>query len=98
MPCISLSHFDMYRDQVIAWFDDLPDLSMKFDFLFDLRVENNRLTFEDIEPNINVAIQTFTYSPQEKVGTAQTYTLNIGDPYIFDDVCQTNRISAPVVP
>ncbi|MEE9466379.1 MAG: T9SS type A sorting domain-containing protein [Candidatus Neomarinimicrobiota bacterium] len=48
-------------------FSGLPDLNT-LTALNYLRVENNRLTFEDLEPNIGVASTVFTYAPQDSVG------------------------------
>ncbi|MCH7573898.1 MAG: fibronectin type III domain-containing protein [Candidatus Marinimicrobia bacterium] len=56
----------------------LPDLSA-ISTLQDLRIQNNRFTFEDIEPNIGVPSTTFTYSPQDSVGTEQSVTVREGD-------------------
>jgi hypothetical protein len=56
-------------------FEDLPDLS-GLSYLSNFEVQNNRLTFEDIEPNVSVLTN---YSPQAKVGTVQNYALHIGD-------------------
>jgi hypothetical protein len=52
--------------------EDLPDLST-LDSLDEIRINNNRLTFEDIEPNI--AIPTILYSPQDSVGLRQDTTM-----------------------
>ncbi len=46
--------------------DVLPDLST-IGTLNTLRTEGNKFTFEDLEPN--VGITTFTYSPQDSVGS-----------------------------
>jgi len=54
---------------------DLPDLS-SITTLIDLLIQENRFTFEDIEPNIRVP--TFGYSPQDSVGTAQNIIGAIG--------------------
>jgi len=61
-----LTEFWIQNNQFI----DLPDLS-PIDSLRILRIEQNKFTFEDIEPNLSAASQTFTYSPQDSVGTAQ---------------------------
>ncbi|MBL7959561.1 fibronectin type III domain-containing protein [bacterium] len=45
----------------------LPNLN-PLDSLQSLSVELNRLTFEDIEPNLSAASQTFNYSPQDSIG------------------------------
>ncbi len=54
---------------------DLPDLSM-LPLLSSLEIQNNKFTFEDIEPNL--AVPNFIYSPQDSVGAAQDTTLSIG--------------------
>ncbi|HYC84783.1 MAG TPA: FG-GAP-like repeat-containing protein [Chryseosolibacter sp.] len=56
----------------------LPDLS-GMPNLFDLWVGANRLTFEDIEPNVSDLYDAIRYSPQANVGTADTIYLNAGD-------------------
>ena len=57
-------------------FTDLPDLTaltnMQGWYILD-----NKFTFEDIEPNINVG-NYFHYSPQAKVGSVEHYTPNVG--------------------
>ena len=58
-------------------FYGLPDLSTITN-MYRLEIFNNKFTFEDIEPNVNVAI-FFNYSPQAKVGDVQHYTPNTGD-------------------
>ena len=56
---------------------DLPDLSQDTS-LTQLYVQNNRFTFEDIEPN--VWVETFSYSPQDSVGEEQDTTIAAGEP------------------
>jgi len=58
-------------------FIDLPDLSPDTS-LVRLVIQNNRFTFEDIEPNIWV--ETFYYSPQDSVGEARDTTVAAGEP------------------
>ncbi len=58
--------------------DDLPDLGA-LSSLTHLQVQNNRFTFEDIEPNMFVASEEFIYAPQDSVGTAQELVVNPGD-------------------
>jgi Leucine-rich repeat (LRR) protein len=60
-------------------FDGLPVLN-NINNLNVLNAENNKLSFEDIEPNIGVA-NTFTYSPQDMVGEEQNIALSAGDHY-----------------
>jgi Leucine-rich repeat (LRR) protein len=57
--------------------EDLPDLSSLGELQW-LVVLNNRFTFEDIEPNINVAHESFLYSPQDSVGVSADTTVTIG--------------------
>jgi len=49
---------------------DLPDLSSSTS-LQRLRVQNNKFTFEDIEPNIGFLDTSFIYSPQDSVGESK---------------------------
>jgi Leucine-rich repeat (LRR) protein len=55
-------------------FDELPG----FTGLYSLRVQNNKLTFEDIEPNIILG-NGFKYNPQSLVGNVKYYTPESGD-------------------
>ncbi|UCE19118.1 MAG: hypothetical protein JSV84_01870, partial [Gemmatimonadota bacterium] len=54
---------------------DLPDLSSDTS-LTVLKIQENKLTFEDIEPN--VFVPDFTYSPQDSVGEEQDTTIEQG--------------------
>jgi hypothetical protein len=56
-------------------FIDIPDLS-SITTLTDFRIQDNRFTFEDIEPNITVP--TFIYSPQDSVETKLDTTISQG--------------------
>jgi hypothetical protein len=47
--------------------------------LGQLRVSDNRLTFEDLEPNISKFSNPTFYVPQDSVGTVQSVTLCAGD-------------------
>ncbi len=58
-------------------FEGLPDFS-GHPALTQLTVENNLLTFEDLEANIGVT--SFTYSPQGSFGDTATLNLTEGDP------------------
>jgi hypothetical protein len=49
--------------------------------LGDLRIQNNKFTFEDIEPNIDVANEEFHYSPQDSVGEAADTIINEGSSF-----------------
>ncbi len=55
-------------------FDGLPDLS-SLSYLANLVIENNKFTFEDIEPNIGAATGSFDYSPQANVGQTENITI-----------------------
>ncbi len=50
--------------------------------LTNFSCENNQLTFESLEPAINIA--TFTYSPQDSVGTAQSVSKTKGESYSYN--------------
>ncbi|MBL7958918.1 immunoglobulin domain-containing protein [bacterium] len=58
----NLQQFDIRNNR----FDVLPNLS-SIGTLNTLRTENNRFTFEDLETNTGIG--TFTYAPQDSVGT-----------------------------
>ncbi len=51
-------------------FSDLPDLS-SLKKLETISVSNNKLTFEDLEPNIGIALMDFDYSPQDTIGQSK---------------------------
>ncbi len=53
---------------------DLPGLGSPGS-LDDLRIQSNRFTFEDIEPNASVSGGVFLYSPQDSVGQAADTTV-----------------------
>jgi Leucine-rich repeat (LRR) protein len=69
----SLIHLYMWDNQFV----DLPDLS-SLSALTDLYIQNNRFTFEDIEPTIGVPDEVFGYSPQDSVGEKQDTTVVLG--------------------
>jgi Leucine-rich repeat (LRR) protein len=58
-------------------FSDLACLE-KLSSLENLRIQNNKFTFEDIEPNIGIPGTEFIYSPQDSVGESQDTTINLG--------------------
>ena len=58
---------------------DLPDLSSLS--LSQLQVHNNKLTFEDLEPNM--VISSFSYSPQKLVGEMIDTTLFVEDSLVI---------------
>jgi len=55
-------------------FEGLPNLSMLL--IQKLTVKNNRLTFEDLEPNIK--IPTLDYTPQHSIGLPKSIVVNYG--------------------
>ena len=59
----------------------LPDLSGLAGIQFDFFVYNNRLTFEDLEPNTDLQINFYT---QAKTGTERKIRLGIGDTITFN--------------
>lgn len=59
-------------------FTDLPSLQ-GLQNLRRLWVQQNRLTFEDIEPNMGVASEEFLYAPQDSVGVERDTTVFAGD-------------------
>ncbi|MEJ2629328.1 MAG: immunoglobulin domain-containing protein, partial [bacterium] len=67
----NLKRLNLFNNQ----FTDLPDLS-SIATLVGLKIENNKFTFEDIEPHINIA--TFTYAPQDSVGEKQDTLVTTG--------------------
>ena len=63
---------------------DLPDMSgMIWGAGAKVRVQNNHLTFEDLESNVAIAADTlvaeFNYSPQASIGEATTVEVVTGD-------------------
>ncbi|MCB9503767.1 MAG: T9SS type A sorting domain-containing protein [Deferribacteres bacterium] len=58
----------------------LPDFSELpvFDYL---SVENNRLAFEDLEPNFTIA--NLSYSPQDSIGSDTSFAIQAGDSLLF---------------
>ena len=71
----SASYIDLSRNQL----DNLPDLS-SLPSLSTLSVRFNRFDFNDLEPQTHSAsLSSFSYSPQEKVGTAEVVHKKVGD-------------------
>jgi len=70
----NLTNLNIENNQLV----DLPDLSPLTNLEY-LVAQNNRFTFEDIEPNIGVPNSAFNYSPQDSVGDSKDTTLNIND-------------------
>jgi hypothetical protein len=61
---------------------DLPDFSY-FDPVQIFWVQNNRLTFEDIEPNIYIAFNE-NYAPQDSVGTFIDTSIGLGSTLVLE--------------
>ncbi len=61
-------------------FTAFPDVSA-LQMVFFLDLDGNRFTFEDLEPNVNVASHRFTIAPQDSVGEAHDDTVGTGHPY-----------------
>ncbi|GEM_PF-2615133 len=61
----------------------IPDLTVP-NSLLELRVDNNKLTFADLEPNMDLkpAISLF-YNPQDSIGDKQNVIKAIGDSYSY---------------
>jgi len=74
-----LTYFILYSNSLSG----LPDLSL-LSALSELHIQNNKFTFEDIEPNIGV--KTFVYSPQDSVGIKQDTTITAGDGFTMSAV------------
>ncbi len=64
-----LSHLRLENNQFIH----LPDISADT-VLFSTQIQNNRFTFEDIEPNVGSG--GFIYSPQDSVGDEQDVSIS----------------------
>ncbi len=71
---LNLEYLYIYDNQLV----DLPALD-SLTALNELRIQNNQFTFEDIEPNMDLASEIFSYSPQDSVGIGSDTTLNVGD-------------------
>jgi hypothetical protein len=63
-------------------FIDFPDISSLTAVQY-LYMENNMFTFEDLEPNMNVASSYFTYSPQDSAQNNFYLSFNAGDTLII---------------
>jgi len=59
-----MTFLQLYDNQ----FTDFPDIS-SLSVMSVLQMQNNNFTFEDIEPYMDVASTTFTYAPQDSVGS-----------------------------
>jgi hypothetical protein len=70
----------LYDNQLV----NMPDYSSSSmsSSVLELQVQNNQLTFEDIESNVGIA-PTFYYSPQDSVGTETDTTVDAGSSFTF---------------
>ena len=66
--CSALKHLNISGNHL----SDLPDMTSLI-HLDSVLVDNNRLTFEDIEPNITIPV--FIYSPQDSIGISKDTTV-----------------------
>jgi len=67
--------------------DNLPEITAP-DFLTELNVSDNKFSFEDLEYNMDLLpMVSFTYSPQDYIGTSATFIKNEGDN--FSDTLST---------
>ncbi len=57
---------------------DLPDLTSAMTGLWAVYLQNNRFTFEDIEPYAALSWEVYDYSPQDSVGSAIDTTVVVG--------------------
>jgi Leucine-rich repeat (LRR) protein len=64
--------------------DELPSLALPS--LETFYIQSNHLTFEDIEPNINIA-KVFEYSGQVNIGIQIDTILNMGEDFTFMVTC-----------
>ena len=71
----NLLHLHLAENRLV----DLPDLTSLTGTLGYLWIQRNRLTFEDLEPNMGVPATSFLYSPQDSVGSKVDTTVYAGD-------------------
>ncbi len=64
-------------------FSSLPDITAPAN-LYELFFENNQLTFDDLEYNMEIIpAVSFVYSPQDSIGINQLFTKNIADNFSY---------------
>ena len=73
---VNLQYLELNNNQISG----LPQLSA-LTRLTTFTVENNFLDFGAIEPNINLSINNFSYSPQAKIGPTATITKYSGEEF-----------------
>lgn len=82
----SITNIDISKNTLIehlyCWNNQLSsiDISQNNSLIY-FRCENNQLTFESLEPAID--IENFTYSPQDSVGTTQSVSKTKGESYSY---------------
>uniref|UniRef100_UPI00143054DB leucine-rich repeat domain-containing protein n=1 Tax=Maribellus sediminis TaxID=2696285 RepID=UPI00143054DB len=96
---ISLGDMDNIEDIRFAdnLFTGLPNLS-NLSRLYWLEVYNNRLTFEDLESNTSIHMESapngidglLKYSPQDSIDTSKTINRTVGDSLILQAQCGGN--------
>ena len=95
---VNLQAFEFFVNRI----DSLPDLSALPSLLNNrYKAQSNRLTFDDILPNIGLPLGVF-YHPQDSVGTAATVTLTTGSNYAINlnidpAITTSNSASVPLV-
>jgi hypothetical protein len=83
----SLTTLDVTKNTKLEHFYCFDNRLTKLDIsqnkaLTYLGCENNQLTFESLEPAIS--IKSFTYSPQDSIGTAQSVSKTKGESYSYN--------------
>lgn len=73
---VSLHEFYCWNNR-LTYLDVSQNKSLTY-----FKCENNQLTFESIEPTID--IKSFTYSPQDSIGTAQSVSKTKGESYSYN--------------
>jgi hypothetical protein len=63
-------------------FDTLPDLIVPTKFNF-LEVSDNKLTFDDLEHNMDLTTVSFIYTPQDSIGVKQSVTKSVTENYSY---------------
>ena len=82
-----LQTLHLYSNELV----DMPDFSgsAMTNSIQEFKVQENRLTFEDIEPNLGIA-PTFEYAPQDSVGVEKDTTLEAESSITFSVIVGGN--------
>ncbi|MDD3685469.1 MAG: hypothetical protein PHE56_01760 [Bacteroidales bacterium] len=68
-------------------FESIPDLS-NLENLVRVKIENNKLTFEDLETNQSlVTIDEYTYSPQDSINSEIDTTVIVNSSITLETIC-----------